>query len=83
MSFIEHMIFHGVEALYRNFREFGYQSRAKEHYINSGFSENVAEQKADAFAKEMEEAKERGESKNCRRAICIRYGLPVSLFFKR
>ena len=81
MSLFEHLIVHAVTAAYHGIRKFGYESTAKEHFLSSGFRDEVASEKAEKFAKEMEEAKERNASKDERKKICIRHGLPTSLFF--
>lgn len=81
ISMIEHMIAHAAMEIYHSIRKYGYEDKAFNYYKSLGYSETSAQNKANAFAEQMEEAKERNASKSECKAICLKHNLPISLFF--
>ena len=86
MSFLLHLAVHAAKeittGIYHGIRKAGYSADAQEYFKKRGYSENVASSKADSFAEEMEKSKQANASKDQLKQICVKHGLPVSLFFK-
>lgn len=86
MDFLVHMAIHAVKGvttgIYHGIRKAGYSVDAKEYFMKRGYSENVASSKGDSFAEEMEKSKQANASKEQLKQICMKHGLPVSLFIK-